>query len=964
MDVDAPAATTPAPAAPAPAAPAPAAAAKPGTEKKEKEKEKEKKEEGLAFRVLYGASDEKPMSYLLKVGGASILLDCGWDATLDETLLRPLVPLLATVNLVLVSFPDLAHMGALPWVARHLRPGVPVYATHPVFKMGQMVLYDLFLSRCMETGACAAFSLDDVDAAMARFQLLKFSQPLEVRARGRLYLSITPYPAGRVLGGAFWRIQYKRAEEVLYAVDFNLKSERHLNGAIEALSALGGERREQRPSLAIVDARSALAAPADERRAEGEFLEAVTATLRKGGNVLVPVEASGRAQELLLALNAHWRGDRGLWGYKIVLLHHMARNVLHFTKSMVEWMHPEVIKAFEKTLRNPFSLKHVVAAQSMLELEAAAGEYRNPVVVLASDEGMDGGFSRALATRWASGAENALLLCQHPRKGSLAESFWRLRQLPKAALSFSVPVIERIVGEELAGLREREARERRKAAEQEEFRRQADELLAGTMGAALSEEREGHVATAEGQGPASPASPGGPASAAAPGGGGLNGTAAANGNGNGNGTGGGPVGSKRRRRRTAAMYKRPLYLVFGCRDPGRVEVDAYGEPLAEGECADAAKVTALEHRGRLQGLGLGLGRGGGMAGRGGRVGAAGGAGALVQRWGYLDGVLMTEGDARERADTDALKFVMKESIVEVRWRVKAFNLEGRTDGKSLRAVLASLAPRRLILVHGNPDALADLRRFTSKMLGGATQVSVPSDPPPPLVEEGEIEIDISEDGEEGSEQQPPSPEEGGQQQHQQQQNQQQAAQAKAAAAEEKRRAHEEAEAASVVQMRFDTKVLDVGLEDDQHAFPPFGGPLEEGAAEEGGAMGMGRPVALKEMGHYRLALVRAVASEARDADGHPLLHCEQASGKARQPFLLADGDVLLTESGQRQASLRQRLREAGVQPEFHVGPEGAALVCDGTTVVKVKDNRVSLEGLLSESYFKTREVLYSRFVAL
>lgn len=136
-------------------------------------------------------------------------------------------------------------MGALPWIAKHLRPGVPFYSTQPVFKMGQMILYDLYLSKCMETGSCPAFSLDDVDAAMSRFQLLKFSQPLEVRQQGRFYLSVTPYPAGRVLGGAFWRINYKRIEDILYAVDFNLKSERHVSGAIEALNAISADKEQR-----------------------------------------------------------------------------------------------------------------------------------------------------------------------------------------------------------------------------------------------------------------------------------------------------------------------------------------------------------------------------------------------------------------------------------------------------------------------------------------------------------------------------------------------------------------------------------------------------------------------------------------------------------------------------------------------------------------------------------------------
>ncbi|TFJ86318.1 hypothetical protein NSK_002526 [Nannochloropsis salina CCMP1776] len=866
--------------------------------------------EGLTFRVLYGALEHEPLCYLLKVGEATLLLDCGWDVQLDEGLLEPLLPVLPQVQLVLLSFPDLSHMGALPWVAKHLRPGVPIYTTQPVFKMAQMVLYDLYLNKCMDTASgaagCPAFTLDEVDAAMARFQLLKFSQPLEVRQQGRFYLSVTPYPAGRILGGCFWRVNYKKMEEIVYAVDFNLKSERHLTGAVEAFNALSADK-EQRPCLFITDARPSPNLSTDERKVEAEFLAAATGTLRKGGHVLIPVETSGRAQELLLALNRHWRSDRLLWGYKIVLLHHMARNVLHFTKSMVEYMHPEVIRDFDRSLRNPFSLKHVVPAQSMLELEAAMGEYRNPVVVLASDEGMDTGFSRALATRWASGPENALLLCGHLRKGSLAESFWKLRHLPKAALSFSVPVIERIVGEELAGLREKEDRERRKALEAEEFRRQAHELMEGTVGAVFSEE-QGMLAGNSSNGPLAPLQ---------------------------------ASSSAKRLRKTAAMYRRPRYLVFGCRDPASVEVDAYGEPLREGECVDEGNARGGPQAGTARGL---VFQGPG----------AGGGGGGVQRWGYLDDVLMTEGEAQVRAGTGALKFLMRESVVEVRWRVRAFPMEGRSDGKNLRAILTNLAPRNIIFVRGTPESFTDLTLHAGKMLGPSTRLWTPPGPGKGGQEEQLGELVGVLDGLVGGS----------------------AAEGAMAASLAAAAAAAATEAARTVGIRFESKVTDVSLEED------------EGEEEW---RGEAAPLVLKEMGNYRLALVQAVASEDRvDANGKPLLRCqpvvatkggtglqdkgseEESDGAetafsvlslTRAPLWLADGDVFLTESSQRQ-SLRQKLREAGVNPDFHVGPEGASLICDGTTVVRVKDNKVMLEGPLSETYFKVRQAIYSRFVAL
>lgn len=43
-------------------------------------------------------------------------------------------------------------------------------------------------------------------------------------------LQITPILAGHMIGGAIWRITKMGEEEIVYAVDFNHKKERHLNG--------------------------------------------------------------------------------------------------------------------------------------------------------------------------------------------------------------------------------------------------------------------------------------------------------------------------------------------------------------------------------------------------------------------------------------------------------------------------------------------------------------------------------------------------------------------------------------------------------------------------------------------------------------------------------------------------------------------------------------------------------------
>lgn len=46
-----------------------------------------------------------------QVGGVTILLDCGWDIHFETSLLEPLREVVNRVDLVLISHPDLEHLG-------------------------------------------------------------------------------------------------------------------------------------------------------------------------------------------------------------------------------------------------------------------------------------------------------------------------------------------------------------------------------------------------------------------------------------------------------------------------------------------------------------------------------------------------------------------------------------------------------------------------------------------------------------------------------------------------------------------------------------------------------------------------------------------------------------------------------------------------------------------------------------
>ena len=58
----------------------------------------------------------------------------------------------------------------------------PVYATSPVYKMGQMFMYDLYQSR-HNGEEFSLFTLDDVDAAFDLIIQVKYSQTVQLKGR-------------------------------------------------------------------------------------------------------------------------------------------------------------------------------------------------------------------------------------------------------------------------------------------------------------------------------------------------------------------------------------------------------------------------------------------------------------------------------------------------------------------------------------------------------------------------------------------------------------------------------------------------------------------------------------------------------------------------------------------------------------------------------------------------------------
>ncbi|CAD5125049.1 unnamed protein product [Dimorphilus gyrociliatus] len=395
----------------------------------------------IRLKPFSGVKSESPPCYLLQIDECHILLDCGWDEHFSMDYLKRLKENLDIIDAVLISHPDPHHLGALPYLVGRCGLNCPIYATVPVYKMGQMFLYDLYQSR----HSCEhfeIFTLDDVDAAFEKIKQLKYLQTVGLKGKGH-GLQITPIPAGHMIGGTIWKIVKDGEEEIYYAIDFNHKKERHLNGCI-----LDGIVR---PHLFITDAFNANYQQTRRKLRDEQLLTSIIQTLRNDGNVLITIDTAGRCLELAHLLDQMWRSqESGLMCFSLAICNNVSFNVVEFAKSQVEWMADKITRAFEDNRTNPFQFKHLMLCHSLHELNKVP----SPKVVLASSPDLESGFAKDLFISWSSDPRNVIILTNRTSPGTLARTL--IDKPTSTEITVEIKRREKLEGKELEEYRKKE----------------------------------------------------------------------------------------------------------------------------------------------------------------------------------------------------------------------------------------------------------------------------------------------------------------------------------------------------------------------------------------------------------------------------------------------------------------------------------------------------------------------------
>jgi cleavage and polyadenylation specificity factor subunit 2 len=649
---------------------------------------------------LRGGRQNSGVCVLLEIGGARILLDCGWEnGNTDPAEIVQLANELVTaggVDAILLSHSDFHHVGALPIVlGRNGMQNVPVICTSPVRKFSQMLLYEFVLNQKMEA-MTPHFEYDDIDLAFQTVTTVNYNQRTvipDVRGIGdseyRQVVTVTAIPSGRTIGGSIWRINCGPAE-VLYCMDINLKRDIVVDAAsLEQLPAS--------PALMITEgacvSRSAVGASQKGRRAKDDssvaFLNAVMETVRTGGNVVIPCESAGRILEVLQILGRHWIENKiGL--DHLLFLSHMGRNVIELAQAHLEWVSDSLNRDFYNGKENPFELPIVKIISSTIALEK---RFPGPKVVLATEMSMSYGFSKELLLKWGGDPRSRVIYFDRPDQNSLISTIQELLLKPPIIVNINRPVRVPLVGQELADFRAEEEI-KRKEAEEEMLRQKRQHALAEFQVVQLDNELEDEEET-QVSGMKRSAS-----------------TAVPNFR---------DIVSKRLRTSAIAKFLNSSFVMFESKIPVIVKMDEYGmsnDDLVFRDIQSTESRYAIRDRGHLKQRLTQNALAGGLSSTQGETNADEGDDSAqnIKRPNALS-LLNATGQSMMLPPTKSnpTKLIAIEERVQFTCEFKEFNLSGRLDFKAMRALIQKVSPVRLLVVRGSDSDCDQLVKFTESV---------------------------------------------------------------------------------------------------------------------------------------------------------------------------------------------------------------------------------------------------------
>ncbi|KAF5703924.1 endoribonuclease YSH1 [Fusarium globosum] len=423
----------------------------------------------LMFLCLGGGNEVGRSCHIIQYKGKTVMLDAGQHPAYDGLAALPFYDDfdLSTVDVLLISqtasycavllrpvscsrdddihdfafFFHIDHAASLPYVLAKTNFRGRVFMTHPT-----KAIYKWLIQDSVRVGNTSSnpttqpvYTEQDHLNTFPQIEAIDYHTTHTISS-----IRITPYPAGHVLGAAMFLIEIAGLN-IFFTGDYSREQDRHLVSA-EVPKGV-------KIDVLITESTYGIASHVPRLEREQALMKSITSILNRGGRVLMPVFALGRAQELLLILDEYWGKHADFQKYPIYYASNLARKCMLIYQTYVGAMNDNIKRLFRERMAEaeasgdgagkggPWDFKYIRSLKNLDRFDDVGG-----CVMLASPGMLQNGVSRELLERWAPSEKNGVIITGYSVEGTMAKQIMQEPDQIQAVMSRSMAGARRMPG--------------------------------------------------------------------------------------------------------------------------------------------------------------------------------------------------------------------------------------------------------------------------------------------------------------------------------------------------------------------------------------------------------------------------------------------------------------------------------------------------------------------------------------